>query len=373
MRIGIDARLAGKRHAGIGRYGEELLRQLVLTRSVANEPVVWVIWLDKQHELSWLQEHARSHDNVELHEVAMPHYGWREQIVWPWLVWRARLACMHVLHFNVPIVMPVPFVVTIHDLLWHQERDVRATTLAPWLYRLKYWGYRLVTQMAARRARAVIVPSQVVACDVATFLGRQQQVHIVAEGVAAAYRLALPVRRKPSNTLLYVGSLYPHKNLRVVLQALRKLPAMYLHIVGARSVFQEATRELAAELGVADRVRFLGAKSDDEVAHLYTTALALVQPSRSEGFGLTGLEALAAGCPVIASDIPIFHEVYGTHVRYFDPTSVTALWGAVQDLRAHPPTQREREAARVYAQAFTWEALAQKTLLVYASVLQARS
>lgn len=315
--------------------------------------------------MSWLEERAAT-GNIELRQVTIPHYGLAEQSLWLWELWGASLDLLHVPHFNVPIGYFGPFVVTIHDLLWHTQRDARATTLSPRMYQLKHMAYTLVSESAIRRAKAVLVPSRQVQKEVARLTGRRSQVFVTYEGIPEVYRSASRPTAKREPFVVYTGSLYPHKNIEVVLQALRKMKHLRLKLAGTRSVFMDQVKERARALSVEKQVDFLGFVPDDELIKLYRRARALVQPSKSEGFGLTGLEAMAAGCPVVASSLPIFKEVYGRHAVYFDPDSPEELADA---LHKQPPASSDLQAAREHALSFSWDRMAQETAHVYEMVL----
>ena len=103
---------------------------------------------------------------------------------------------------------------------------------------------------------------------------------------------------KTENYLLYTGNLYPHKNITIVFKAL-KLPKIKLKIICARSVYPKIEAQIKREK-LTSQVEFLGFVPDS-FSKLYSHALALVHPSLMEGFSLTGLEAMALNCPVIAA------------------------------------------------------------------------
>ncbi len=365
IRIGFDARLAGSRHAGIGRYAENLLRYLLEEIHVAEgRPIQWVVFVAQEHDLSWLESLG---DTVEIRHVCIRHYSVAEQILWPQILMRAKLDLLHVPHFNVPVLYTLPFTVTIHDLLWHQQRDPRATTLLPWMHRLKYGAYRLVSWMAIRRAKYVFVPSKVVQKEVARATGRVRSVRVTPEGVGEPYRSATisenskDFKAASAPYCVYTGSLYPHKNVEVILRALRRVPQMRLVLASSRSVFTERFLEQAERYGVASQVEWRGYVPDTEMISLYRSATALIQPSLSEGFGLTGLEALAVGARVIAADIPIFHEVYGECAEYFPPRDGYALSELLERFGEVAPALSERRRNRRHALTYSWQIMGEQT------------
>jgi glycosyltransferase involved in cell wall biosynthesis len=177
-------------------------------------------------------------------------------------------------------------------------------------------------------------------------------------------------QKRHEKELLYVGSLYPHKNLSLVLKALaRQLTDYTLVVVGSRSVFRMAVEQQVADLNIADRVTFEGTLSDEVLAKHYQEATALVQPSFSEGFGLTGLEAMSFQTPVVASNIPVFKEVYQNAAVYFDPKSVSDFSAAMKKLE-NPTVFRElTESAVSVSRQYDWQTLADSTYSEYQDVI----
>lgn len=154
---------------------------------------------------------------------------------------------------------------------------------------------------------------------------------------------------------LFVGSLQPRKNLRVLLRAwsLCALPD------GAQLLVVGADDKIFARMGHEERpandVRFLGRVSDAELAWLYRRACALVAPSVYEGFDVPPLEALNLGCPVVLSDIPVHREIYDGAADFFPPHDERALADCLARawLRGRPGelTDEELKPVRTY----TWE------------------
>src|SRR5258708_8640388 len=176
MTIGIDCRLAGIENAGIGRYIEELVRGLVQDTSTT-----WVLFFQKKNQLSWL----RNETHIRIVIAPVRHYSFHEQLVMPGIFSKEKLDLLHVPHFNVPLLYRGLFVVTIHDLLWHDQRGENMTTLSPLVYSAKYQAYKLVSSSAIRRAKAILVPATTVKDTILTHVTRldEKKVHITYEGV----------------------------------------------------------------------------------------------------------------------------------------------------------------------------------------------
>jgi glycosyltransferase involved in cell wall biosynthesis len=124
-------------------------------------------------------------------------------------------------------------------------------------------------------------------------------------------------------------------------------------------------RKLADELGVGARLRFLPAVTGSELVTLLQGARALLQPSVIEGFGIPALEAMACGCPVVASDTPALLEVMGGAGLHAPVGDHHAMARALTRLRANGMRSDLREQGLARASSFSWERTAQATLAVY--------
>ena len=326
MRIGIDARLSGSKHAGIGRYTENLITELLKNTSRDT----YVCFFNDQEQAQSVLKSQLENKNVSVVLTPVRHYTVAEQLQLPKLFSAHNLDLLHVPHFNIPILYTGKLIVTIHDLLWHEYKGGSVTTLSPIKYLFKYFFYRLVTRLAVTKAQKILVPAQTIKDTVIRFYPKTaDKIVITKEGAHIANPKQLTDVPKRRKTLLYVGSLYPHKNVKLILQALPSLPNYKLLIVGSRNIFQERIQAYSKYKNIEERVEFLGYVPDSELAELYQSVSALVQPSFSEGFGLTGVEAMSFGASILASDIPIFKEIYQDVAYYFSPHSVASFIQAV--------------------------------------------
>jgi glycosyltransferase involved in cell wall biosynthesis len=201
-------------------------------------------------------------------------------------------------------------------------------------------GYYSRIRCAARRADAVWCPSTNTANDVARHFG------VRAERIPFCYdsdrfpgeaRFPLTVDRSPL-TVLSVSRLVPHKNHGVILRAAARIsPPPQVRILG-EGPEAERLRRLAGTLGVP--LELPGGWASDEAIHAaYREASVVVCPSRFEGFGLTPLEGLAMGIPVVASDIPPHREFLGAAVRFFAPDDDANLARELEAALAQPSSR----------------------------------
>lgn len=365
MNIGIDARLSGSKHAGIGRYTQNLITELIQQ----NKKDKLILFFYDQKQADEVLGKLSKNKKIETVITPIRHYTFAEQKELPKLFSKENLDLLHVPHFNIPIFYKGKIIITIHDLLWHEYKGSSVTTLSPIKYILKYLFYRLVTRIAVYKAEKILVPALTIKNTVIKFYPRtKKKIVITKEGANIADPKSLKNLPKLKNTFLYVGSLYPHKNLNLVLQALPSLTKYKLLIVGSRNVFQDKVRSYIKYKEIEDRVEFLGYVPDNELAKLYQQVSALVQPSFSEGFGLTGVEAMSFGTSVLASDIPIFKEIYQDAAFYFSPHSSASFIQAVHALELNSD-KKNTEGIKL-SKEYSWNKMVEQTIEVYKEILK---
>ena len=363
MRIGIDCRLSGKKHAGLGRYTENLVKELLTNTSAKNDEFI-LFFTDINQAKNVIPKKTIARYKSVL--TPIKHYSVKEQLLLPLYFYKENLDILHVPHFNSSLLYTRPLVVTIHDLLWHEKRGGEVTTLHPAAYWIKYFFYHIVTSNAVARSLAIFVPSQTVASTVCKYYPKAaDKITVTKEGTELSRPTQFPKRKVQQ--LLYVGSLYPHKNIQLVIDALKELPKVRLVIAGARNVFQQKVESYVANRNLQNRVLFKGYVTDDELKNLYLESTALVQPSLSEGFGLTGLEALGLHTPVLASDIPIFHEIYDAAAVFFDPHSVPSFVQAFKKVLKQSNKSFTARAEAVVAE-YSWKKMATQTYKTYTAI-----
>lgn len=360
MKIGIDCRLAGLRHAGIGRYIENLVKNL-LDIDKQDTFVLFFSNTQQAEEVLGKKIHAK---NLIVILTPIKHYSLAEQLLLPWHFLHQKLDLLHIPHFNAPVLYPKKKVVTIHDLLWHEQKGREVTTLHSWMYWIKYWGYAFVVRQAIHHAQAILVPAKTIQDTIRKYYPQTKtKIIVTSEGVAQQFLSHTQEKIPIQKQLVYTGSLYPHKNITVVLQALKKLPNFHLVLVGSRNVFQAKVRQYVQNQELQSQVTFAGYLTDSELVKLYQESYALVQPSLSEGFGLTGIEAMAVGLPVIASNIPIFQEIYQNAAVFFDPYSSKDFIRVIKKL----DRKKQILLGKKIAKRYDWKTMAQQTLKTYHS------
>ena len=222
-------------------------------------------------------------------------------------------------------------------------------------------GYRFVGRVLFRAARAIICVSRAErAAVIRDFPAAAGRITVLPNGVdVAAIRAAEPIPGQPP-TVLSLGRLEPYKRVSLLL---RGLPADTQLVVIGDGSQRDELRKLAAELGITDRVRFLGVLDSAEVHRWLRTARILVSLSEHEAFGLAPIEAAAAGARVLLSDIPAHREIaadyLGPVARLIDPDPATVAAAITGQLAA---------TGRAEADVPDWRRIAEQTLAVYRAV-----
>jgi glycosyltransferase involved in cell wall biosynthesis len=165
--------------------------------------------------------------------------------------------------------------------------------------------------------------------------------------------------------LLYVGRLTVRKNVDTLIRAMQCVQSspLELVIVGAADRTAGDLPALAAELGVAHRVRFLGPIYDERLASLYSAATAFCFPTWDESYGLPPLEAMAAGTPCVVSDIAVLREMYGDAAEFANPHDHEDFARAIDAVVGDPARRAALTAnGRTRASEFTWDRAAELLL-----------
>jgi glycosyltransferase involved in cell wall biosynthesis len=166
--------------------------------------------------------------------------------------------------------------------------------------------------------------------------------------------------------LLYVGERWHYKNFGTLLLAYSTWSTRnHVDLVVVGRQWGPHEEQMLRSRGVSDRVRLLSGVSDMELSCLYRRAVALVFPSLYEGFGIPLLEAMACGCPIVASRIPSTIEVAGDCPFYFEPTSEEGLCAALDTVLARGRASSNVALGLRLCRSYSWEKTASQTLEVY--------
>ncbi|MGB6368768.1 MAG: glycosyltransferase family 1 protein [Thermoanaerobaculia bacterium] len=355
--VGVDLRALVGSPSGVGFMTLALLQRLAARGrarylGIAHRPTV----ADKELAEAGIElEHQAAPYGVLWQQLRLPHRLRRGDVD---LFWSPLM--------TLPTRMPIPAVVTIHDL---------TPLLFPETHRLKVRLSVLpFLRSTLKQARLVAVDSEATARDLRThFPASTKKLRVVHPGVDPAFRPAprANIERTrlelgcPQGYLLYAGTLEPRKNLESLLDAWEALrasdadtpPLVMVGPYGWRSRRLLGRIERLARGGLS----YLGRLPRERQVEVVQAASIFIYPSLYEGFGLPPAEAMACGLPVIVSNRSSLPEVVGEAGLQIDPESAGDLASAIRRLLQQPTLARELgEKAQARSRRFDWDLSAQQ-------------
>ena len=372
MRIAFDGTALRPGRTGVGYYTEHLLHHLA--QVAANDELI---------VLSNRAIDTTSPLPVRVRIAAPPRRV-------PRLVWMQTLAVTalreveaDVVHFTngmLPLMSPVPTVVTIHDMslrLYPRYHPLRRVILN-----------RPLVDLAARRADMIITPSESAKRDIIRIYNMDpSRVRVVYEAAAPSFARVTDtaelerVRRRYNlgeRIILYVGTIEPRKNLPTLIDAFaaRRRAGELRHqlvCVGPYGWLSRGIDEQIVRSQVADAIRFTGYVPFEDLPALYSLAELFVYPSMYEGFGLPVVEAMACGVPVITGRTAALSEIGGGAIVEIDRIEPDALGRALVEV-AGSRERREDLSGRglARAEAFSWQRAARESLEIYRETAHAK-
>ena len=350
MRILVDYRPALRERTGVGEY----IHQLVRAYAARNEDEVAVLcssWKDRPAPGLAAELNARVVDRRV--PVRVLNYAWH-RLEWPPVELLAgRFDVVHAAH---PLVIPARTaaqVVTIHDLFFLTEPERTRAEIRR--------DYVPLAATHARRADAVITSTQHGKRLVADRLGVPgDRIYVCPAGAPAWQQLGRAAAVPAGGKVLFLGTLEPRKNIGILLDAYetllrRRADAPPLILAGRATEDAAGWLQRIALPPLAGRVTHVGYVSQEERERLYAQARMLVLPSLDEGFGLTALEAMSAGVPVVVSNRGSLPEVVGDAGVFIEPDDVSGLANAIERLAVDDAVALEHVRAGLErARAFTW-------------------
>lgn len=309
---------------GLNRYTREVLTGLLATsESFLVYASAAELGESDRHSILYLQDRGISRNTFRgnlsrlwWHQTALPRSLDRE---------KASL-----LYSPVPegMLFPVcPQAITIHDLL---------PIFFPETYpRIKYY-FQYILPRIVQNSTAILTVSEQTKQDIERYLPvGDRPIHVVYQSYRSDLFYPIDLNRQNEvkrnynldRFILGVGETRPYKNMRRLIEAFARIERedLELAIVGKINKMDDTITQLPQQLGIGNRVKFLGFVSDSNLAALYSAARAFVFPSLYEGFGIPPLEAMACGCPTIVSQVASLPEVCGCAAYYVNPLDVESI------------------------------------------------
>lgn len=375
MHIAIDARELCGRPTGVGRYLSHLLDTWGDMAEAGRHR--FTLYTPAALDVQTAAPVARPLDLRVKLIAGRPGTVW-EQIHLAATLRQDRPDVLFAPAYTSPLLCHVPTVLTVHDISFEAHPE--------WYRWRAGLRRRWLTRVAARRARLVLTDSEFSKREIVERLAvSPDRIRVIRLGVgrprpssslgadpstslSTGATQARPTRAEREPVVLYVGSLFNRRRLPDLLKAFSALtrthPEVRLEIVGEdRTYPHEDLAGLAARLGIQKQVSLRSYVRDDELTRLYGRASVFAWLSEYEGFGLTPLEALAAGVPIVVLDTPVARELYGDAAVYVQRGDVHETAAALALMMSDADArQRALDRAAVVLRGFSWTDAARRTL-----------
>ncbi len=370
MKIGIDARLINE--TGVGRYIRHLIVELI-NIDKKNEYILYVL-----NDTVFPFELPKS--NWRVHYVCARWHTLREQLELPIIYYREKLDILHVPYFTVPLFYSHSIITTIHDLTILRINTGKATTLPYPLYWLKKIGYQIVLKNGLKKSKHIIAVSETTKHDVIQTWNIKNPISVTLEGVDEVFfNVSTNNELIHVPYILYVGNTYPHKNVKLLIDIailfkkeipVQSIAPLKIMMIGPHDYFFRKFVSEVHSKDLDDLFLFPENVTDIQLAQYFSKALITLSPSKAEGFALPLLEALAADCEILVSDIPVFRELLPSSTAFFDPDSAHDWFEKIKDVikKGKKTPWKDAKEKQLYFQKFSWKSMAQKTLDIYNKV-----
>jgi alpha-1,3-rhamnosyl/mannosyltransferase len=372
MRIVLDARYLGPKTSGIGRYIRAVARRLVHL-----DPELSLrLWVPPESPLD-----AQGESHVELRKISAIPNGLPTLLLSRWFDDWSNVDLFHAPANVLGFGIPVPAVVTLHDVMWLDH--LSWCQPVPWLRPISFAFFQTAIRNAIARARRILTVSKASRDAIIRLVPGARDRIVVAHNACepafcpptsrdAARSKAASVLGFDDDYALMVGQNVPSKGHDIGLRAFAAhAPRPFRLVVIQRLQPGKGLSAMATQLGVSDRVTFAPELAFDSLLAVLRSARVLLQPSRAEGFGLPALEAMAAGCPVLASDIAPLVEVLGSAGKTVPMGDARAMGEALATIledRSIGEDMRDRGLER--AKDFSWDTTAKLTYETYRDALR---
>lgn len=284
-----------------------------------------------------------------------------DQTVLPWIAWRRGAALVFSPANFGPIAMGR------RSILLLRNTFVAAESCRTAGARFRWWSMEWMSRVSVKAARGGLVVSESFRRDIAARFGvPEESLAVVHHGRSGIFgpepREGDGASAGPGPYVLIVADIYPHKNLVAAVEAFARASAsrndIRLVFAGAelKPAYAAEVRARIAGLGIGERVAFLGSRPQAELPGLYRGAVAVLSPSLAETFGITQVEAMACGAPLVASDIPVAREICGDAALLVPPTDVAAMAVALDRVLGDASLRAELSRKGIERSAgFTWD------------------
>lgn len=350
VEAGIDGRQVQLDITGVGKYVKNLIGDITVNG------IKYVVFCDSQPKFKIRSRKVR----YKILKTKNSYYF--EQVLLPLALRGEGVNFYHATNnCGVPFFYSCPVVTTIHDIIPLTLEGYFNGSKFPLASKLLY---KFKIQMSLWLSKKVICTDSINARAILkNFIVNGKKISIIPMAVSNVFFKKRKGRLKKPYILNH-GGIDQRKNIKRLIEAFSLSKNLDLVITGTNPKMVKDLKILAGELKISDRVKFIGWVSEERVAALVGNAKCVVYPTLAEGFGLPMLEAMAAGTPVVVSNIPILKKIGKDIPVYVNPNNTKSIYGGIMKAVSGIPKSR-LSRGKTIAGNYTWEKTAEKTSEVY--------
>ncbi len=368
---------ASKDGHGISRYSKELYAAIKFGKRQTDHVQVISAWSDLPQ--------FKLREKILSGQLKLLWTGRKgTALLWTYLNWPKlemisgqKWDLVHCLSLGYPVGISGKWIVTIHDLGCLTHPDLFPQN--------PQWLMKKTLKQAVTKSNGIICVSKYTASEVIQYAQKEfcidvtDKIKVIYEGVGDEFFCppsqnevdATIIDRLPEKFIFCAAKLSPRKNIELVLKALPFLDSSFKLVLAGGEAWENSSIEhLIHQLQLKDRIVDLGYLSKPELMYCYSKSFAFVYPSFFEGFGLTILEAMACGAPVITSNCTSIPEVAADAAILIDPTSTVELINSIKLLDSNLEFRNNLiELGKLRAKEMSWSKTASETLEFYQEIM----
>jgi len=371
-KIGIDARMYGKQVSGIGTYTKNITDH-IFELDKTNDYYLFLLPLDYDR-LNFTQA------NVHKVKTDAYWYTWAEQTKFLYQLNKYQLDLMHFTNFNAPILYNKPRIHTIHDITpvffpGHKQKS--------WLRRQAY--YRTIKSGLKKSAKIITISQNTKQDLIKHFQVPEDKIAVYYLGIEKQFKIIenyakiKELKDKYGITkpyLFFISAWRSHKNFEGLIKAFKILKKQYnldyqLILGGQEDKYYPNIKKTIDKSIFKHDIITPGFIPDNELVLFYNAADLYVNPSFYEGFGFTGLEAMACATPVVSSNLSSLPEAMGEAAIYFDPYNINEMAQTINKVLSNSQLKESlKQKGFNQIKKYSWIDCAQKTHKIYQQIIQ---
>jgi glycosyltransferase involved in cell wall biosynthesis len=360
MKIGINATILDEKPTGLGTFTINIIKELSI---LINDKDSIIVYTSVPSIFDGYPVTVK-----KVSSVVQPQNGklgglmrflW-SQFIFPLRLKKDKIDILYSTTHHGLIINFTKQIITIHDIL---------PLKYPYQYKLQYYYFKFILPMLAKRSKKIITVSNNTKKDLVSYY------HISDKMIDVIYNSfdkehfskvsSNEYKEKFGDYLLFVGASYPHKNLERAIKGFISsgIDSKYkLIVVGGRENYKNWVKQQFSKQQLKN-VYFIDYVNYEKLPILYSNAKALIYPSLYEGFGIPPLEAMASGCPVIASNTSSIPEVCQDAAFYFNPEDISEISNAIRTVLNNDNLKEELiQKGFKRVNQFSWRESAKKLL-----------